>query len=99
MIVMKFGGSVLKNKQGFFKMADVLSAYKNKPVTIVVSAFSKSTSMLKDSALLAESGIQTKAFDILNKFIDEHKSIRDSIIKEKNILQNSRIYIILLLTI
>ncbi len=87
MIVMKFGGSVLKNKQGFFKMADVLSAYKNKPVTIVVSAFSKSTSMLKESALLAESGIQTKAFDILNKFIDEHKSIRDSIIKEKKYIK------------
>ncbi len=84
---MKFGGSVLKNKQGFFKMAEVLTAYKNKPVTIVVSALSKSTSMLKESALLAESGIQTKAFDLINKFIEEHKSIRDSIIKEKKYIK------------
>lgn len=87
MTVMKFGGSVLKNKQGFFKMAEILTAYKNKPLAIVVSAFSKSTSMLKESALLAEGGVQSKAIDTINKIIDEHKALRDTIIKEKKFIK------------
>jgi aspartokinase len=56
MNIIKIGGAVLKNREGFFRMTEILNKYTEKPLIMIVSAFSDATRKLESAARLAEKG-------------------------------------------
>ncbi|CAN5558828.1 hypothetical protein BH10BAC6_BH10BAC6_09170 [soil metagenome] len=56
MLIMKFGGSVLRDEQGFRRMTSILGSTSGEPVLVVVSAFSTVTRDLDAMSALAASG-------------------------------------------
>ena len=78
--VIKFGGAVLRNPQGFQRMAHIISSYKTSKLLVVVSAFSRSTRMLERAALYAETGQQELALETAQTVIDDHIAISQQIL-------------------
>ena len=77
---MKFGGAVLKNKEGFRKMKEILSDVGTGSCLVVVSAFSKATSELRSAAKIAESGQAEEALNKIETIIDEYRLFAGEII-------------------
>lgn len=71
-ITMKFGGVVLKNKEGFDQLQEIIKKYSENCLLIVISAFSTATRELKDSALLAENGEEEKAKQMIDRIKEWH---------------------------
>ncbi len=70
--VIKIGGAVLKNKEGFHQITEILRRYYNNPTLIVISALSTATRNLKRAAKTAESGDETEARKIIDEIIELH---------------------------
>ncbi len=85
MNVLKFGGAVLKTPDGFEKMAEIISGTKDEPLLIIISAFSKATSKLKNAAITAEQDDDMKALSIVKGIVDEYRFFADKIISNKDI--------------
>ncbi|HRK59708.1 MAG TPA: aspartate kinase [Candidatus Kapabacteria bacterium] len=81
--VIKFGGAVLQNKQGFQSMARIIASYSSCKLLVVVSAFSRSTRMLERAAQYAESGQQELALATAQTVIDEHITISREILQSE----------------
>ena len=81
--VIKFGGAVLQNKQGFQSMARIIASYSSCKLLVVVSAFSRSTRMLERAALYAESGQQELALATAQAVIDDHITISREILQSE----------------
>jgi aspartate kinase len=73
MTVMKFGGSVLQNPEGFQSMLKIIKENEDSKLLIVVSAFAKSTRNLKLAATMAEKSDLTGAVKIIEEFVGEYK--------------------------
>lgn len=86
MKVMKFGGAVLKNKDGFEQMGKILNDEKEKPLLIIISAFSKATRDLKNAGLYAESGDQEGTGDCLSYIFNQHVEYAKELIKDDSTL-------------
>lgn len=71
-ITMKFGGVVLKNKEGFNQLQQIIKKYSDYYLLIVISAFSTATRELKESALLAENGEEEKAKQVIDRIKEWH---------------------------
>lgn len=81
MDIIKVGGAVLRNIDGFNKFAKILGDQQSDNLIIVVSAFSLSTRELSSMAHLAEIGNKEKAFASTEKFIKKHLKLAENIIK------------------
>lgn len=76
---MKFGGSVLRNPEGFGQMVQILKADTN-PLLVIISAFGSSTRDLENAARTAESGAQELSFAYLDAIITEHRHFADALL-------------------
>lgn len=85
MIVMKFGGSVLNKKEGFVDMIKIIRNYKTSQLFIVVSALGKVTSLLKNSALIAEKGDTEAALDIIKNIFEFHFQIINELFPDNSV--------------
>lgn len=74
MIVMKFGGAVLRNEAGFRCMGKILSKAET-PVLVVVSAFASATRDLEGAARLAQKGLHEEAAEGIEKMIRVHTEL------------------------
>ncbi|MFH1050196.1 MAG: hypothetical protein V1779_04605 [bacterium] len=88
MNIIKIGGAVLKSQSGFEAMIDILKKYTERPLLIVISAFSKATRDLAKAAKLAEAGNEKEAMAILEKVIDEHLNYARILLKNKDTLES-----------
>ncbi|MFA6572049.1 MAG: hypothetical protein WCT77_12525 [Bacteroidota bacterium] len=86
MNIIKIGGAVLRNKEGFFQMLEIIKEYRNEPLLIVISAFSNATRMLGKAASIAASGELQTAKNIL-------MSIKQTHINYTNELLNNSVHI------
>ncbi len=92
MQLIKIGGAVFKNLNGFSKLVEIIESYSKKPLIIVISAFSNATRKLKESAQIAELGKLNQAKSLINELIDEHKNLAEKLISEKDVF-DSLIYL------
>lgn len=83
MKVMKFGGAVLRSRQGFTQMVDILRSQSGVPLLVIISAFASSTRDLERSARTAESGAQELAFALCDELIREHRNFSDELLANK----------------
>lgn len=74
MRVMKFGGAVMRNPEGFAAMTEILRQYRNEPLLVVVSAFSTVTRDLRRAAALAEQGDEHSALAQAEAIITQHET-------------------------
>ena len=74
MIVMKFGGAVLRDEAGFRGMGKILSKTET-PVLVVVSAFSSATRELEGAARLAQKGLHEEAAQGIKSLISTHRDL------------------------
>jgi aspartate kinase len=81
MEVIKFGGAVLHNLEGFESMSSILKTKEHKAVLVVISALSKTTNLLKKAAYIAEEGNETESGFIIDSIINQHIIIAGGIIK------------------
>lgn len=88
MKIMKFGGSVLKSREGFFNMIEILKKEPSRSLLIVVSAFSTATRFLSQAAEYAESGDEVKAYSILDSIISEHENYARELFSDKGHFDN-----------
>lgn len=79
--VHKFGGAVLLEANSIRRMCEFAKNDNSKKV-IIVSAIGKTSSNLKKSLLLAESGSLNKAIDVINSIFDLHIHIADDLLNE-----------------
>lgn len=87
MLVMKFGGAVLKSPDGFLKMLEIIKDTEDDQILIVISAFAKSTRNLRTASELAEKGNYQEASELINQIIEEYSEYAKSIIKSNQILK------------
>ena len=71
MIVVKFGGAVLRDARGFTQMAEIVASY-NQPVLVVVSAIATATRDLEFAARLAQRGLLTDATERIQRLVTDH---------------------------
>ena len=82
MIVMKFGGAVLSNTEGFENMLRIVSAKKSNKILLVISAFSKSTRSLKAAAFYAESGSLDLALDSIQDLKSQYLDFANRLLSD-----------------
>jgi bifunctional aspartokinase / homoserine dehydrogenase 1 len=74
LLVMKFGGTSMGSAERIRKSAEICeSAYRERPVVVVVSAMSKVTDMLLETLRHAEGGDQKGVDSMLHKLAAKHK--------------------------
>ncbi len=83
MLVMKFGGVILKNRNGFDALLNILESKKDEKALLVISAFSTATRDLKKAARTAEKGDETLACSMLDRIIDTHIQFTGTLLKDK----------------
>ena len=93
MNIIKIGGAVLKNREGFFRMTNILNKYTEKPLIMVVSAFSDATRKLEAAARLAEKGNETKANTIVRSVLNDHTKHNKELLKSGEILNSLNLMI------
>jgi len=87
--ILKFGGAVLSNLEGFKNMLNIIKAYSNVKVMLVISAIAKSTSNLRLAGTLASNGKLKESQEIIDKLINEYiYFVENLIIDEKYRLEN-----------
>ncbi len=72
MLIMKFGGSVLKDISGFQSMLSIVQAYKNEKILIVISALDISTRILSKAIIMASQGLLEQAQELILQLIEKH---------------------------
>ncbi len=72
MLIMKFGGSVLKDISGFQSMLSIVQAYKNEKILIVISALDISTRILSKALIMASQGLLEQAQELILQLIEKH---------------------------
>jgi aspartate kinase len=80
---MKFGGSSLKDKNGFTQMVSILRKENTEPIVMVCSAFSSATRKLKEAALSAEASYYIEACQIIDSIISEHYYYCETLLESK----------------
>jgi len=88
MNIIKIGGAVLKSQRGFEAMLNILNEHTQRPLLIVISAFSKATRELEKAAKLAESGAEKDAYKILDTVIEEHIAFATNLLKDPATLES-----------
>lgn len=81
MKVMKFGGAVLRNADGFRQMSAILSSL-DVPAVVVVSAFAGSTRLLEAAAIAARDGNQKQSIEIARLVIENNRDLAYSSLSE-----------------
>lgn len=79
---MKFGGSVLRNPEGFAHMVEILHQ-ETSQLLVIISAFGSSTRDLEHAARTAESGAQELAFAYLDAIITEHHTFAQDLLSNE----------------
>ncbi|HYF01852.1 MAG TPA: hypothetical protein VEC36_00635, partial [Patescibacteria group bacterium] len=82
MLVMKFGGAVLRSKEGFLKMVEILRAYREEELLLIISAFATATSDLDRAAKAAEKGDAEKAYALAENVIKSYGEFSQNILKD-----------------
>lgn len=86
MIVMKFGGAVLRKPNGFRSMVQILRQNQNQsPAIVVVSAFASATRDLEFSARLAQKGLLTESLENLRQIVEDHQLLVRSLLPAPSI--------------
>lgn len=80
MKIMKFGGTVLRSKEGFDHFEEILNQYKEEGIVLVISAFSDNTRKLEKIARIAETGDLPAALELLESFIAAHSKMAEDMI-------------------
>lgn len=75
MTVMKFGGAVLREPDGFRRMVRILRKASQGPILVIVSAFATATRDLEFASRLAQRGLITEAEERLHHVIEDHFSL------------------------
>lgn len=75
MIVMKFGGAVLREPDGFRRMVRIVQAQPGRGTLIVVSAFATATRDLEFASRLAQKGLGAEARERLDQVIADHETL------------------------
>lgn len=83
MRVMKFGGAVMRNPEGFAAMTAILRHYRNEPLLVVVSAFSTVTRDLKHAASLAEQGDEHEALALADTILAQHERFSQELLRDE----------------
>ncbi len=81
MKIMKFGGAVLKNRDGFQQMSDILQSL-DMPIVVVVSAFAETTRKLEDAANNAQAGDKETAAAAGKLIVEENRSIARALFRD-----------------
>lgn len=81
MIVVKFGGAVLRDAQGFSQMANIVATY-SEPVLVVISAIATATRDLEFAARLAQRGMLTDATERIQRIITDHQMLVRTLLPE-----------------
>ncbi len=89
MEVFKFGGAVLKDKEGFEKMADILSG-TGVPLVVVVSALSKTTDKLGKIHNAFRHNNLPEGKRLLDELKDFHFSIVQSLLTEEKKIEGEK---------
>ncbi|MHA1340061.1 MAG: aspartate kinase [Promethearchaeota archaeon] len=84
--VFKFGGSCLKDKDSFKKIADIIDLHKDEKMVFVASALSGITDKLIKIAYNADKGQETSS--LIKKIKEQHTDIINSIFKEDELLRD-----------
>lgn len=82
MKVMKFGGVILRDRDGFEALLDVLGRYKDENILLVISAFSTATRDLRRAARTAEKGNEEEAYSMLDRIIRVHINFALALLKD-----------------
>lgn len=80
MVVMKFGGAALSRAEGFEQMEKILRAETKRPLLMVISALSKTTSQLENAAKTAEMGFEHDAIKQINIVVSNHRRLSQKLI-------------------
>ncbi|MBP7093957.1 MAG: hypothetical protein KBB72_07905 [Candidatus Kapabacteria bacterium] len=75
MIVMKFGGAVLREPDGFRRMVRILQAQPGHGTLVVVSAFATATRDLEFASRLAQKGLAAEARERLDQVVADHRTL------------------------
>lgn len=82
MIVMKFGGTSVKDSEAIQRVIEILKGKAPQKVVVVVSALSKVTDTLTKVARLAADGQYNSAIEIVLELRKRHQEIIDSLFKK-----------------
>ncbi|MHA1384269.1 MAG: aspartate kinase [Candidatus Helarchaeota archaeon] len=84
-IIMKFGGSCLKNSASFTKTLEIIENFKKEDshLIFVCSAVSGITNLLLDIAQKLDSNKRISPLFFINQLYDKHSKIIQSVIKDK----------------
>jgi aspartokinase/homoserine dehydrogenase 1 len=73
--IMKFGGAAIKNNTSLFKARKILMHFSNEKIICVISAFGKTTSILKKASQFARNKELNKANDEISNMHSFYKEI------------------------
>jgi aspartate kinase len=79
---MKFGGAVLRSKEGFLKMVEILRNYREEELLLIISAFATATSDLDRAAKAAEKGDAEKAYALAENVIKSYGEFSQNILAD-----------------
>jgi|GEM_PF-1944243 len=82
MLIMKFGGSVLKDISGFQSMLSIVQAYKNEKILIVISALDVSTRILSKALIIASQGLLEQAQELILQLIEKHRILAGNLFSD-----------------
>ena len=82
MLIMKFGGSVLKDIAGFQSMFSIVQAYKNEKILIVISALDISTRILSKALIIASQGLLEQAQELILQLIEKHRVLAETLFSD-----------------
>lgn len=75
MIIMKFGGAVLREPDGFRRMVRIVRDRPAGPTAVVISAFATATRDLEFAARLAQKGLAVEARERVGQVISDHRTL------------------------
>ncbi len=75
MNVMKFGGAVLRDPEGFRRMVQIVREAPTGETLVVVSAFSTATRDLESAAQLAQKGLLAEAIGRVDRVVANHEAL------------------------
>jgi aspartate kinase len=83
MIVMKFGGTSVKDSSAISNVVQIIKSRLAQHPIIVISAIAQATNMLESAGRLAAMGKGSEARDVLFKLFDRHYAMVDELVKDK----------------
>ena len=79
-IVMKFGGTSVKDAEAFLRVAKIVASQKEEFPIVVTSAMAKVTDALLNAFELAKKGDSGEAFSSLEEHFDRHKDVAEELL-------------------